>query len=343
MRTSLGRQQDFWSGNFGFLTGVFISLLAHLIVLTIALLVLEHSSHRAWAKSEVFTVTLEGGPRLGGISQAPEEGAGKRKKVLPIHTPAEDVDKGKPEQRETIEDKIRDQSTPPPFQPVPERKLTSPSVVEDPEKVLALRRAEEQKRALQEKQKREEEKKKRDEERKKKQQQEEEKQKEQERLKKLEEKQKEEQEKKKHEKRRDLSIQAAIKAAQNRYKGESADAGGGEEFGAAKHGGKGMGGGTPVGAEFLAYRNELNRHIKSGWHWLPGGPRLTARILIVILPSGEIQKFDILQSSGNESFDESALRAIEKASPVPAPPQALYEAFFHQVTLTFDSFDTERQ
>jgi colicin import membrane protein len=127
---------------------------------------------------------------------------------------------------------------------------------------------------------------------------------------------------------------AGGQGAKSNYLGESANVGG-EGFGAAKLGGKGMGGGTLANVEFVAYRNALERHIKGGWHWITGADRLIAQVLVNIDKDGKITSATIVVSSGSVPFDESVLRAIRKASPVPAAPEHLYEQF-KSIRMTFD-------
>jgi colicin import membrane protein len=49
---------------------------------------------------------------------------------------------------------------------------------------------------------------------------------------------------------------------------------------------------------------------------------LETQLEVQIGPTGEVRGMRITQSSGNPWFDESVERAIQKASPLPAPPEA---------------------
>ena len=97
-----------------------------------------------------------------------------------------------------------------------------------------------------------------------------------------------------------------------------------------------MGGGTLASLEFITYRNKLEDHIKRGWHWLSSSEQLVAQVVVYILPTGVVRDAQIVQSSGRSDFDESALRAVFKASPVPPAPEGLYDKF-REVRITFDS------
>ena len=202
---------------------------------------------------------------------------------------------------------------------LPEKKLTEPSVVDDPEKILAAKKLEEEKKKAEQEKKIQEEKEKKEKEKKAKEeaeklkQQEDQKKKEEEDKKKAEEdKKKAEEDKKRERAQRDKQLADSLKKLKNQYEGESADAGG-KGFGAAALGGKGMGGGTLTSLEKLGYSNTLQRHVKQGWHWLGSTEKLTARVQVQILQNGQIQDVHIIQSSGNGNFDDSVVRAVFKA------------------------------
>lgn len=168
--------------------------------------------------------------------------------------------------------------------------------------------------------------------------------------KKLKELENEKKRKEKGKKEREDLFRKAIKSAQQRsdmedtsgespgrsdYNGESANAGG-QGWGAAALGGKGMGGGSVRPLEFVVYVNQLEQHIKGGWRWIKGGERFVSVVSMRLAPSGVVQSASVQRSSGNTQFDESALRAVYKASPVPPPPDNLYEQF-REARITFDS------
>ena len=129
-------------------------------------------------------------------------------------------------------------------------------------------------------------------------------------------------------------INKQLDSALQRYLGESTAAGG-KGFGAGQVGGKGMGGGAVRPPEFFRYRQLLESHVKEGWRWYDTNAALMAQVEFGISPEGELSDVRLAASSGNSEFDESALRAVRKASPVPAPPPAVYQ-FFKDVRMTFD-------
>ena len=52
--------------------------------------------------------------------------------------------------------------------------------------------------------------------------------------------------------------------------------------------------------------------------------------------NGVLQNVRLERTSGNGNFDDSVMRAVQKASPVPAPPAKFYSAF-QDVRIIFDS------
>jgi colicin import membrane protein len=285
--------------NSSYLIGILCSLVLHLLGVVIVIVVLETSVATAIRPVEVFTVTLEGGKKLGAIAQVPTES--KKESKTTKATTKQSENTIKPEVKKEI------------VQPTVVDKLKEKKELEEKEK----KKKEEAKKAEQEKIKAEEAKKKKEEDEKKKKA-------EQEKLAKEKEKQE-----------RDKRLSNAVRKLADQYNTESYDAGG-DGSGAARLGGKGTGGGTLASIEFIAYRNQLEQHIKSGWHWVPGERIFRATVRMQMLPSGFIQNATIDVSSGNSNFDDSAIRAVYKANPVPPPPVELAEQF-RDVRINFDS------
>ena len=303
-----------------FYTGFGVSFALHVFCALITIVLLENSAARASKPQEVFSVTLEGGMNLGGHSQVPKENA---KKIL---TPSPNDE---PDAKESTEETTQSKEQ-------KEVKLTVPSVVDDPAKLLEQQKKEEAKKEKEKKLQEEKIEKQKEKEQKAKEDAAKEKQKEiDDKKKAAEQKKKEEEDKKKERLLRDKQLSDTLKKLKNQYEGESADAGG-KGFGAAALGGKGMGGGTLSSLERIAYSNSLQRHVKEGWRWLNSSERLKARVEVSILPDGRIQNVNIIQKSGNSNFDDSVVRAVFKASPVPAAPADLYNDF-KDVVFTFDS------
>lgn len=77
------------------------------------------------------------------------------------------------------------------------------------------------------------------------------------------------------------------------------------------------------------YLSAVDRNIKQVWtlpQWLMNKPYKT-QILVKISTQGQILSTDIISSSGNSSYDQYCLEAVEKAAPFPQVPDKLSEKF----------------
>lgn len=131
-------------------------------------------------------------------------------------------------------------------------------------------------------------------------------------------------------KQADESYQDALQ----KYLGESTKAGG-TGFGSAGKGGKGMGGGVVKSPEWFRYREELEVHLKRGWNWHDSAHTLLASVRMEIDPEGKLSNVRIIQTSGDRKFDDSVLRAVHKADPVPIAPESVYPDF-RDVVIDFE-------
>ena len=90
------------------------------------------------------------------------------------------------------------------------------------------------------------------------------------------------------------------------------------------------------GAEVLVYYNQLQERVKESWIVTERKPGLSAVIRFGVQPNGEIFAIELVESSGDKAFDQSVLRAVNKANPLPPPPPAYQREFAVQkVEITF--------
>lgn len=319
--------------------GVGLSFVLHAIGIAVSLLAFSGVHARDNNEPQVFTVTLEGGETLGGIGKVPVKGK-ENQKLIKDQVPEEVVDKSQKKVEPPKEEEVQKKTEPAKAEPPKEEKqLEKLSLVEElerkkREKELEEKKKEEEKKLLEDKKKKELEKKKKEEELKKKIEEDQKKKVQEELDKKKKEAEAREKEKQERDKRlSDLARQ--IKSKQ--YEGESVNAGG-EGFGAARLGGQAGGGGTLAAYAVVAYQNELQEHVKAGWRWMVRTERLRTLVRVKIEPSGNIADVRVEQSSGNSNFDDSVVRAVRKASPVPPPPKEHY-SHFSDVRFWFDSQD----
>lgn len=133
---------------------------------------------------------------------------------------------------------------------------------------------------------------------------------------------------------RERLIQSAVERAKNRTdsgqkasKGEVISSGTGEGEGAAALGKGGRGGGVVKGMEYVIYQNRMLSTIKTNWVWVGQRSNLRVVVRFNIKDNGEIIGLKVVQPSGNASYDDSVLRAVNKSSPLPVPPEAVRKDF----------------
>ena len=90
------------------------------------------------------------------------------------------------------------------------------------------------------------------------------------------------------------------------------------------------------GTEFIAYTQYIKQRVKDAWILAERKPGLRAVVRFGVEESGRVTDVELADSSGDRTFDQSALRAVSKASPFPSPPEAYREEFATQkVEITF--------
>ena len=102
-------------------------------------------------------------------------------------------------------------------------------------------------------------------------------------------------------------------------------------------GGPGSGGGSgrrpPA---FVGYTVLVQQRVKDSWIVTHQRAGLTAVVQFGIRPNGEIADIELTRSSGNAAFDQSALRAVHHANPLPPPPvEHLHEFLSQKVQVAF--------
>ncbi len=95
-------------------------------------------------------------------------------------------------------------------------------------------------------------------------------------------------------------------------------------------GGAGGGSTTVRGLAFIMYTEEVKRRVKQSWIVAEQKSGLIAVVQFGILANGEVVNIALAERSGSTVFDESAMRAVRKASPLPPPPEAYRNEFARQ-------------
>jgi colicin import membrane protein len=85
----------------------------------------------------------------------------------------------------------------------------------------------------------------------------------------------------------------------------------------------GGGGTVRVSPEVMAWIRDARIHVRKAWIKTPGFDRLQTTLVVTLDGSGNvIGEPAVKERSGNPYYDDSVVRAIQKASPLPRPPTA---------------------
>ena len=128
--------------------------------------------------------------------------------------------------------------------------------------------------------------------------------------------------------------QRAEKAENKKSEAMEAGIGPGEGQGAAGPRRDDRGGGIFKGVEFLIYRNRMLHFIKERWTWVGKRTDLEVTVRFGIRENGEVIRLRVVDASGDPSYDDSVIRAVRRASPLPPTPDS-YRKDFMDVELTF--------
>ncbi len=83
-------------------------------------------------------------------------------------------------------------------------------------------------------------------------------------------------------------------------------------------------------AVIAGYVQQVKQHVMDSWIVAERKVGLIAIVSFGILATGDIFDLKIAQPSGSVIYDESAIRAVRKASPLPPPPSRYRRQFAEQ-------------
>jgi colicin import membrane protein len=84
------------------------------------------------------------------------------------------------------------------------------------------------------------------------------------------------------------------------------------------------------------YAGLIKHRVEQVWRIPQGTPsQLGCLVKIELMPSGEVQNIKVVESSGNAIFDNSAITAVKKASPLPLPADPKAAAKFRNFNFRF--------
>ena len=91
-------------------------------------------------------------------------------------------------------------------------------------------------------------------------------------------------------------------------------------------------------SEVAKYKGLIKSQITRNWIFPASYQKgMTCKILVRLIPSGDVVSVRVIQSSGNSAFDRSVEMAVNKASPLPVPKSStgLFD-HFREVEFVFD-------
>ena len=110
-----------------------------------------------------------------------------------------------------------------------------------------------------------------------------------------------------------------------RLEAPAADTGGGDQAGRAEN-----------GILILIYQNDVEALIMGNWSFPAHGDENPAAIVVLtVQKNGAIIKTQMTQSSGNERFDQSVLKAIKRSDPLPPFPDG-YRKTHEEIEINFN-------
>ncbi len=127
---------------------------------------------------------------------------------------------------------------------------------------------------------------------------------------------------------REQQIVAALKKIRQRVQADQRQTA--EPSHSTSASGGGGGGDTLRGLPFILYTQEVKQRVKQSWIVAEHKSGLTAVVRFGILANGEVVGVELAERSGDIVFDESAMRAVRKAHPLPPPPEAYRNEFTRQ-------------
>ena len=92
---------------------------------------------------------------------------------------------------------------------------------------------------------------------------------------------------------------------------------------------------------YSAYAAQVKQTVQSNFIWYKSGDKFVTKVTVKIDAQGNISGAKVDESSGDFSYDQATLRAIQKSNPLPPPPDEL-KVLIAQDGLPFN-FDRTKQ
>lgn len=92
---------------------------------------------------------------------------------------------------------------------------------------------------------------------------------------------------------------------------------------------------------YSAYRQQIKEAVQSNFIWFRPDQNFVTVVSMKVDAQGNISNVKIAKSSGDSSYDQATLRAVQKSNPIPPPPPELVQLFL-QDTVEFN-FERKNQ
>ena len=99
-----------------------------------------------------------------------------------------------------------------------------------------------------------------------------------------------------------------------------------------------------VNREAQSYRAEIYELVRQNWSRPPSARNgMSARLLVELIPTGEVVSVSVVEGSGNAAFDQAAEQAVRQARRFPVPDNnAQFERYFRRFYFLFQPEDLLR-
>jgi colicin import membrane protein len=93
-----------------------------------------------------------------------------------------------------------------------------------------------------------------------------------------------------------------------------------------------------------SYRAEIYELVRQNWSRPPSARNgMSARLLVELIPTGEVVSVSVVEGSGNAAFDQAAEQAVRQARRFPVPDNnAQFERYFRRFYFLFQPEDLLR-
>ncbi|MCW8867756.1 MAG: cell envelope integrity protein TolA, partial [Marinobacter sp.] len=91
-------------------------------------------------------------------------------------------------------------------------------------------------------------------------------------------------------------------------------------------------------SESEKYQALIREQLSNAWYPPSSATEdMSARVQIMLLPTGELARAELVSSSGNRAFDNSALQAVRSLQRYPIPnDRSTFDRYFRQFTIEFN-------